>query len=172
MFLPDLEDLERRHDGLRLDVRLTSERGRFKPQELDDVCPDWREREAFCSGPGELLDALIDHWEQHGDRDRLHYERFQPKIGGDAGAGNGGTVTFLDSETTAECGGGTPILEAGEQAGLKLAYGCRIGICHTCTGTVRSGKVRDLRSGEIAEPTGQDVRICINAAEGDVEIEL
>jgi hypothetical protein len=32
--------------------------------------------------------------------------------------------------------------------------------------------VRDLRSGEIAEPTGQDVRICINAAEGDVEIEL
>ena len=172
MFLPDLEDLERRHDGLRLDVRLTSERGRFKPQELDDVCPDWREREAFCSGPGELLDALIDHWKQHGDRDRLHYERFQPKIGGDAGAGNGGTVTFLDSETTAECGGGTPILEAGEQAGLKLAYGCRIGICHTCTGTVRSGKVRDLRSGEIAEPTGQDVRICINAAEGDVEIEL
>jgi ferredoxin-NADP reductase len=172
MFLPDLQDLERRHDGVRLDVRLTSERGRLKAEDLDDVCPDWREREAFCSGPGELLDALIDHWEHHGDPDRLHYERFQPKIGGDAGAGNGGTVTFLDSEATAECDGGTPILEAGEQAGLNLAYGCRIGICHTCTGTVRSGKVRDLRSGEVTEPTGQDVRICIHAAEGDVEIEL
>jgi ferredoxin-NADP reductase len=172
MFLPDLQDLERRHDGVRLDVRLTSERGRLKAEDLDDVCPDWREREAFCSGPGELLDALIDHWEHHGDSDRLHYERFQPKIGGDAGAGNGGTVTFLDSEATAECDGGTPILEAGEQAGLNLAYGCRIGICHTCTGTVRSGKVRDLRSGEVTEPTGQDVRICIHAAEGDVEIEL
>lgn len=172
MFLRDLEDLQRRHDGMRLDVRITSERGRLKAEELDDVCPDWREREAFCSGPGELLDALIDHWENHGDPDRLHHERFQPKIGGDAGAGNGGTVTFLDSDASAECDGGTPILEAGEQAGLNLAYGCRIGICHTCTGTVRSGKVRDLRSGEIAEPTGQDVRICINAAEGDVEIEL
>lgn len=173
MFLSALEDLERRHDGVRLDIRLTSERGRFSAEELDDVCPDWREREAFCSGPGELLDALIEHWEQHGDTDRLHYERFQPKIGGgEVQAGEGGTVTFLDSDETVECDGSTPILEAGEGAGLELAFGCRIGICHTCTGTVKSGKVRDLRSGEVSEPTGGDIRICIHAAEGDVEIEL
>jgi ferredoxin-NADP reductase len=172
MFLPVLEDLERRHDGVRLDVRLTSDRGRFKPEELDEVCPDWREREAFCSGPGELLDALIERWESDGDPDRLHYERFQPKIGGNAGAGEGGTVTFLDSDATVECAGGTPILEAGEQAGLELAFGCRIGICHTCTGTLKSGRIRDLRSGEVTEPTGGDVRICIHAAEGDVELEL
>lgn len=172
MFLSQLEDLERRHDGMRLDVRLTSERGRFTPKDLDEACPDWLEREAFCSGPGELLDALIDHWDEHGDRDRLHFERFQPKIGGNAGAGEGGTVTFLDSDATAECDGDTPILEAGEQAGLDLAFGCRIGICHTCTGTLKSGRVRDLRSGEVTEPTGGDVRICIHAAEGDVEIEL
>lgn len=172
MFLDDLEDMAQRHDGVRLDIRLTSERGRFAPKELDDLCPDWREREAFCSGPGELLDDLIEHWDRDGDPDRLHYERFQPKIGGNAEAGEGGTVTFLDSDATAECDGGTPILEAGEQAGLELAFGCRIGICHTCTGTVKSGKVRDLRSGEVSEPTGGDVRICIHAAEGDVEIEL
>jgi ferredoxin-NADP reductase len=173
MFLSVLEDLESRHDGVRLDIRLTSERGRFSADELDDVCPDWREREAFCSGPGELLDALIEHWEHHGDSDRLHYERFQPKIGGgEVQAGEGGTVAFLDSDETVECDGSTPILEAGEQAGLELAFGCRIGICHTCTGTVKSGKVRDLRSGEVSEPTGGDIRICIHAAEGDVEIEL
>lgn len=171
MFLPVLEDMERRHDGLRLDVRLTSERGRFTPEELDDVCPDWRQREAFASGPGELLDALIERWESDADPDCLHYERFQPKIGGGEG-GEGGTVTFLDSDATAECAGDTPILEAGEQAGLELAFGCRIGICHTCTGTLKSGRVRDLRSGEVTEPTGGDVRICIHAAEGDVELEL
>jgi stearoyl-CoA 9-desaturase NADPH oxidoreductase len=172
MFLDVLEDLERRHDGVSLDIRLTSDRGRLKAEDLDEVCPDWRDREAFCSGPGELLDALIEYWDDHGDPDRLHFERFQPKIGGNAGAGEGGTVTFLDSDETVECDGGTPILEAGEQAGLELAFGCRIGICHTCTGTVKSGKVRDLRSGEVSEPTGGDVRICIHAAEGDVEIEL
>src|SRR5262249_15568756 len=79
MFLPVLEDLDRRHEPMRLDLRLTSERGRFAPSDLDEVCPDWRERETFCSGPGEMLDALIEHWESHGDPDRLHFERFQPK---------------------------------------------------------------------------------------------
>ena len=115
--------------------------------DLDEECPDWREREAFCSGPSEMLDALIEHWESNGDPDRLHFERFQPKIGGDADAGEGGEVCFLDSEKTVECDGGTSILEAGEKAGLNLAYGCRIGICHTCVGTLKSGKLRDLRSG-------------------------
>jgi stearoyl-CoA 9-desaturase NADPH oxidoreductase len=172
MFLSVLEDLDRRHDKLRLDLRLTSERGRMSPDELDELVPDWREREGFCSGPGELLDALIEYWENNGDPDRLHFERFQPKIGGDAGEGEGGEVSFLESETTVDCDGGTPILEAGEKAGLNLAYGCRIGICHTCVGTLKSGKLRDLRSGEITEPTGQDVRICINTAEGDVELAL
>ncbi len=172
MFLSVLEDLDSRHEGMRLDLRLTSERGRLSPSDLDEVCPDWRERETFCSGPGEMLDALIEHWESNGDPDRLHFERFQPKIGGGAGEGEGGEVSFLDSEKSVECDGGTSILEAGEKAGLNLAFGCRIGICHTCVGTLKSGKLRDLRSGDVIEPTGQDVRICINTAEGDVELEL
>jgi ferredoxin len=172
MFLSDLEDLDRRHDGVQLDLRLTAERGRMSTDELDEVCPDWREREAFCSGPSDLLDAMIDRWEADGDPDLLHYERFQPKIGGNAGQGEGGRIEFLESDTTVDCDGGTPILDAGEQAGLNLAFGCRIGICHTCVGTLKSGRVRDLRSGEITEPTDQDVRICIHAAEGDVKIEL
>jgi ferredoxin-NADP reductase len=172
MFLSTLEDLDRRHESLRLDLRLTADRGRMSAGDLDEVCPDWREREAFCSGPGELLDAMIERWEEDGDSDRLHFERFQPKIGGNAGEGEGGEITFLKSDTTTESDGGTPILDAGEEAGLDLAFGCRIGICHTCVGTLKSGKVRDLRSGDITEPVGQDVRICIHAAEGDVEFQL
>ncbi len=172
MFLSVLEEFDRRHQGMRLDLRLTGERGRLEPSDLDEVCPDWRDREAFCSGPGDMLDALIEHWESNGDRERLHFERFQPKIGGDANAGEGGTVRFLDSEKTVECDGSTSILETGEKAGLNLAYGCRIGICHTCVGTLKSGKLRDLRSGDVIQPTEQDVRICINTAEGDVELAL
>ncbi len=172
MFLSVLEDLAHRHEGMRLDLRLTSDRGRLEPSDLDDDCPDWRERESFCSGPEEMLDGLIEHWKANGDPDRLHFERFQPKIGGDANAGEGGVIKFLDSDKTVECDGGTSILDAGEKAGLNLAYGCRIGICHTCVGTLKSGKLRDLRSGDVSEPTEQDVRICINTAEGDVELEL
>jgi ferredoxin-NADP reductase len=171
IFGDELRALADRHPGLRLELWLTGERPRFAPPDLDATCPDWREREAFVSGPGELLDALLEHWEREGDVSRLHMERFQPKLGM-AEEGEGGTIVFRKSEQEVECGGGTPILVAGEEAGLDLPYGCREGICHTCVGRLRSGQVRDLRNGKIVGSEGETVRTCINAPEGRVEIEL
>ena len=172
IFNKQLDRMQREHDGYRLEIRHTADRGRMKPTELDELCPDWRDRETFACGPGEMLDALTEHWEREADCDKLHMERFQPVIGGDAGDGEGGTITFAKSGKEAECDGGTPILEAGENAGLELPFGCRMGICHTCTGRLTSGKLRDLRSGEVSSPEGQQVRTCIHAPEGPVEIEL
>jgi hypothetical protein len=47
-----------------------------------------------------------------------------------------------------------------------------MGVCHTCIGKLCSGKVRDLRNGEVSGSAGEMVRTCINAPEGAVEIEL
>jgi ferredoxin-NADP reductase len=162
-------------DELRgLDVRLheqhTAEHGRMKPADLDELCPDWRERETFASGPGELLDALEEHWQAHGDPDRFHLERFQPKLM--EAEGEGGTIVFVKSGCEVEADGSKPILVVGEEAGLELPYGCREGICHTCVGTLRSGRLRDLRNGKVCGSDGETVRTCINAPEGRVEIEL
>lgn len=172
MFAETLDELETKHEGLRVKLRITSDEGRMKAAELDELVPDWRERDAFCSGPGEHLDDLRSYWKEQGDFARFHYESFQPIIGGGDDAGEGGTVRFLNSEKDVECNGGTTILAAGEQAGLDLTFGCRIGICHTCVGTLKKGRLRDLRNGDVSEPTGQAVRICVNTAEGDIEIEL
>jgi ferredoxin len=68
--------------------------------------------------------------------------------------------------------GEQPILLAGERAGLRLPHGCRMGICHSCVGRLRSGRVRDLRSGRVLGQPGELVRTCINAPEGSIEIEL
>ncbi|MEA2424527.1 MAG: stearoyl-CoA 9-desaturase oxidoreductase [Thermoleophilaceae bacterium] len=172
IFGEQLRAIRDKRPGFRLHEQHTGEPGRMTPADLDDLCPDWREREAFLSGPAELLDALTAHWEEHADCDRMHLERFQPIIGGDGGEGEGGTVKFLKSDVETECDGGTPILVAGEEAGLDLDYGCRMGICHTCVGKLRSGKLRDLRSGEVHGSQDETVRICIAAPEGPVEIEL
>jgi ferredoxin-NADP reductase len=173
IFGDQLQEMDERFDGYRLTVRATGEQGRLTPEGIEEACGDWRERETFACGPGEMLDALTEHWEAHGDCDRLHMERFQPVIGGVAQEGaEGGTIKFLSSDCETECDGGTPILVAGEEAGLELPFGCRQGICHTCTGTLASGRVRDLRTGEIAGEEGQTIRTCINAPEGAVEIEL
>jgi ferredoxin len=88
------------------------------------------------------------------------------------GEGDGGPIKFLQSDTEAESDGSKSILEAGEEAGLELEYGCRMGICHTCVGKLTSGQLRDMRSGEVHGEEGETVRICINAPEGPVEIDL
>ena len=173
IFGTELQRLDERHPGFRLHLQLTDDMGRMGPEDLDELCPDWREREAFISGPAELLDALDEHWETHGDCDRLHMERFQPIVGGDdAEHGDGGTIKFLDSDLEAESDGSQPILVAGEEAGGTLPFGCRMGICHTCVGKLCSGKVRDLRTGKVTGSDGEMIRTCVNAPEGPVEIAL
>ena len=174
IFGSQLRRLDECHDGYRLEKRLTREHGRLAPSDLDALCPDWREREAFVCGPPELLDALTAHWQQAGgDRGRLHMERFQPIVGqGDGEHGSGGAIRLLRSNVEAHSDGETPILVAGEQAGASLPFGCRMGICHTCVGELCSGRVRDLRSGRVHGSEGEMVRTCVNAPEGAVEIAL
>jgi stearoyl-CoA 9-desaturase NADPH oxidoreductase len=172
IFGAELNRLAERRAGYRLHRQLTRTQGRMRPEHLDELCPDWRERQTFASGPGAMLDALTEHWRAHGDPGRLRTERFQPVIGGDPGDGEGGPIRFLASDREAEADGGTPILVAGEEAGLALPFGCRMGICHTCVGRLCSGQLRDLRTGEVHGQEGEMVRTCIHAPEGPVEIDL
>ncbi|HEX4670142.1 MAG TPA: ferredoxin reductase [Solirubrobacterales bacterium] len=167
-----LRQLEAAQPGFDLQLRITSQQGRLAPPHLDQVCPDWRERYTYASGPGAMLDDLTRHWESYGDPELLAMERFQPTIGGEAGGGEGGTVRFAKSRVEAPCDGATPILAAGEAAGATLPYGCRMGICHTCVGELRHGQVRDLRTGDVHGSEGEMVRTCVNAPEGPIEIAL
>jgi stearoyl-CoA 9-desaturase NADPH oxidoreductase len=173
IFGDELRDLARRHEHFTLHEQHTADQGRMGPEDLDRLCPDWKSRETFISGPNEMLDAFSDAYKEAEVIEHLHMERFQPKLGlGDGKEGEGGTIKFLESDCEAESDGSQPILVAGEEAGLDLPYGCREGICHTCVGELRSGKVRDLRTGDVSGEEGEVIRTCINAPEGPVEIEL
>jgi ferredoxin-NADP reductase len=139
---------------------------------LERLVPDWRERQAWTCGPTGLLDAAEAHWAAAGLADQHHVERFRPTV---IEAGEGGTVTFERTDRTVAADGGTPILDAGEDAGVLMPSGCRMGICFGCVVTLREGAVRDLRTGEltVAEP-GDDrpIQTCVNAAAGACHIDL
>jgi ferredoxin len=172
IFGNDLRALAGKHERFHLHEQRTRENGRIGPRDLDRLCSDWREREAYVSGPNDMLDAFTQHWEAYGDSERLHMERFQPKLGlGKNSEGEGGTIKFCVSGCEAQSDGSVPILVAGEEAGLDLPYGCREGICHTCVGELRSGHVRDLRTGKVYGQEGEVIRVCISAPEGPIEID-
>jgi ferredoxin len=80
-------------------------------------------------------------------------------------------VRFLASRAEARSDGRTPLLRVAEGAGVNAPHGCRMGICHSCDATLVAGCVRDLRTGDLAEP-GARVQICVCAAAGDVELDL
>jgi stearoyl-CoA 9-desaturase NADPH oxidoreductase len=173
IFGRELRDLDNAHRGYALHVRATGEQGRLTPDQLDGLCPDWTAREAFVCGPSGLIEAMADRWSRDGDPTRMHVERFQPEGRvGDGERGTGGTIRFCSSKVEAVSDGEQPILQAGENAGATLPFGCRMGICHTCVGRLRSGQVRDLRTGRVHGQPGEMLRTCVNAPEGAVEIDL
>jgi len=173
IFARELAELDQRHPGYRLHERHTGEQGRVTPGQLDGLCGDWREREVFVCGPTGLLEAMSERFKRDGDPAKLHIEHFQPDARvGEGERGQGGTIRFCRSALEASSDGEQPILIAGEQAGAKLPFGCRMGICHTCVGRLRAGRVRDLRTGQVHGQVGEMLRTCINAPEGPVEIEL
>ncbi|WP_436529834.1 ferredoxin reductase [Actinoplanes sp. HUAS TT8] len=151
--------------------RHTAADGRLKPAELDTLVPDLFERETWACGPGDMLDALADHWSEAGASERLHVERFRPTV---LVAGEGGTVTFEKSGTVVEAPGGSSILEAGEAAGQLMPSGCRMGICYSCVLPMREGIVRDMRDGTVTTAVEGDnvlVQTCISAAAGPCHLD-
>jgi len=170
IFGPQLREWAR-SGKLRLVERLTAADGILTPGHLDELVPDWRDRDAWACGPVGLLDAMEAHWAEAGRAERLHTERFRTAL---LTAGEGGTVTFARSGAVVEADGATPILDAAEDAGVLMPSGCRMGICFGCVVPLREGVVRDLRDGQLtiaAEGDSIHIQTCVSAAAGRCEID-
>ena len=153
---------------IRLVEKHTDTDGMLSTGELAALVPDLAEREAWACGPIGMLDALEDWW----PTDRLHTERFRPSV---LVTGAGGAVTFARTGTTVVADGATPLLDAGEAAGVLMPSGCRMGICFGCVLPLREGAVRDLRTGDITTAALGDgvlIQPCISAAAGPCDLDV
>jgi ferredoxin-NADP reductase len=157
---------------LRLLERHTTTDGLLAVADLEQLVPDWRERETWACGPTAMLDDVEAHWAAAGLAERMHTERFRPTL---AAEGEGGAVTFVRSGTVVDSDGATTLLDAGEDAGVLMPSGCRMGICFGCVVGLREGSVRDLRSGELTTAVPEDgirIQTCVSAAAGACQIDL
>ncbi|WDZ82450.1 ferredoxin reductase [Micromonospora cathayae] len=171
IFGTELRDLAAR-GAVRLVERHTDTDGLLDPAALGTLVPDHLDRQTWACGPIGLLDALEAHWAAGGVADRLHTERFRPTV---IAPGEGGEVTFTRTGTTVSADGATALLDAGEDAGVLMPSGCRMGICFGCVVPLRQGAVRDLRTGETTTALPGDgvlIQTCVSAAAGPCDIDL
>jgi ferredoxin-NADP reductase len=169
IFANELAELAQTHAGYRLQVRATKTHGRLDLSRLADEVPDWQTRQTWACGPAAMLDDAHRLWSAAGVDERLHLERFaatRAKV-----RGTGGVVTFERSGKTVQADAATSLMDAGEQAGVQMPFGCRMGICQSCVVSLVDGHVRDLRSGVEHEP-GTRVQTCISAASGDCVLDV
>ncbi|MBI3213542.1 MAG: ferredoxin reductase [Mycobacterium sp.] len=169
LFADELAELHRTHPGYRLKVRATRTNGRLDLARLDDEVPDWRTRQTWACGPEGLLADAERVWTAAGLGERLHLERFA--VTRAAPHGTGGTVRFERSGKTVVADAATSLMDAGEQVGVQLPFGCRMGICQSCVVSLVDGHVRDLRTGVEHEP-GTRVQTCVSAASGDCTLDV
>lgn len=170
-------ELAQERPGVRVLVRHTDAEGMLSPAMLDEVVPDWRERQTWACGPTPMLDVFEEHYAGLGLTESMHVERFRPAL---VAAGEGGSVTILDrarpdASKTFDVDGSTTILDAAEDSGVLMRSGCRMGICMTCVLPMTDGAVRDLRNGTVTETTTDEppvmIQPCSTAAAGACTIE-
>ncbi|WP_018503602.1 ferredoxin reductase [Parafrankia discariae] len=174
IFGAELRELAARFPTLRLHEHHTRALGRparrLTMAALPTICPDWAERPAWVCGPAGMLADAEAWWRRAGIADHLKVERFHPA--GTSAGGTGGRVRFARSGRQVQAVGDTSLLVVGEDAGVLMPSGCRMGICHSCVARLTSGRVRDLRTGREHGARGELVQTCVSGAAGDVEIEL
>ena len=169
MFGGELAALQEAHPGYRLQLRRTRTEGRLDLRRLGDEVPDWQDRQAWACGPEAMLNDAEKVWAAAGVPEDLHLERFAVSRAAPHGAG--GTVTFERSGKEIEVDGATPLMDAGEKVGIRMPFGCRMGICQSCVVGLVDGHVRDLRTGVEHDP-GTRIQTCVSAASGDCVLDI
>jgi ferredoxin-NADP reductase len=142
--------------------------GFFGPEHLAAIVDDPTEVDVYLCGPAPLMASVEAHFADLGLLDRIHLERFgAPPLDPALDAGTG-VVAFERSAVTVPATG--TVLETAEAAGLTPKFGCRRGICGTCTSTKTSGRVRNLVTGELSDADAEPIRLCVSVPDGEVAV--
>lgn len=138
----------------------------FSEFELRRLVPGYRTTDTWACGPAGLMELVAAAYD---DSPKLRTEFFKaPKVGTGSAEGD---VSFARSGQEAANTGAT-LLEQAEALGLKPEFGCRMGICFSCTSRKTEGTVRNVLTGATSSLPDEDIQICVSAPEGDCTVEL
>jgi ferredoxin-NADP reductase len=168
LYAAEVRELAARHRNLRVDYVATREGGdHLTRRSIERVMGSLGDAHAAVCGPPSLIEAARRIWP---DPELVLSESFtRPAL--QAAPNASGTLSFVRSGRSVPIGSGT-LLEQAEAAGLSPDFGCRMGICHTCTCRKTAGAVRDIRTGEVSGEEDEDIQLCVSVPAGDVALEI
>jgi ferredoxin-NADP reductase len=177
IFRDELAEIATAGYGIDLHLVYPEAGGRFfTPMELERIVPGFRGVHTWACGPAGLIEKVqaaygVSTGSTSDSKLRVEYFK-APKVStGSTTEGPEGDVTFTRAGTTAPNAGST-LLEQAEAAGLAPQFGCRMGICFSCTATKSEGTVRNVLTGETSSLPDEEIRICVSTPEGDCSVEL
>lgn len=165
IFADELAEIAAADNGVTVHLRYGAHR--FDADELRHLVGDFRRIDTWACGPSGLIELIQD---AYADSPRLRVEFFKPPAFAAAGDTDG-TITFARSRTSVP-NSGAHLLEQAEAAGLTPEFGCRMGICFSCTSRKTEGTVRNVLTGETSSLPDEDIRICVSAPVGSCSIDL
>jgi ferredoxin-NADP reductase len=168
LYEPEVRRLAMRHPNVDVRYVATREGGRRFDADTVPGGPQSGAVVAVC-GPPRLIDAVREVWSDAPAN--VLSETFTPPtltVTGDAAEG---TLRFLRSGSSAPIADGT-LLEQAESAGLSPEFGCRMGICHTCTCRKSAGAVRNILTGEVSDEEDEHIQLCVSVPAGDVALDI
>jgi ferredoxin-NADP reductase len=174
LYRPELEEIASRKPNVRFEYVATREGGDHVSTEAfrELTAGDLAGLDTAVCGPPPLIAAVCEIFgELGGAPEAVLAESFAPPTASVQGPAANGTLRFLRSGRRAPIGAGT-LLEQVEASGLSPEFGCRMGICHTCTCRKAAGAVRNVLTGEVSEEEDEDIQLCVSVPAGDVALEI
>lgn len=178
-FVDELRELVQQHANFRVHFLLTREtatsvdegEGRIDDAQLATLAPDLAARRVYACGPGGFVESARARVEARALAFKA--EAFTPPVRAvDVEDSGSVQVTLARRGRTLSVPRGQSLLTALEAEGLKLASGCRMGICNTCACGKSSGSTRHLHTGDSENEPVSALRLCVNSATSDLVLEL
>lgn len=136
-------------------------------QLLKKLVPDFEQREIYACGAAPMMKTAHRIAEKFSLKSSFHSEYFQLVVDETV---ESQLIHFQRSHQDFEAK--SNLLESAENAGLRPAHGCRMGICNTCSCTKVSGSVKNILTGEIDHENNTPIKLCISQAVSPVVIDL
>lgn len=146
--------------------------GRPSAEQFKAVAGSLKETDVYACGPDGFMNALRGIL---GDAPKsFHAESFTPMaLAIDENAEvKTFTVTLTKSNRIVEVANNKPLLKALQEQGINPPHGCGMGICNTCSCEKIVGTTQNMQNKSVCANTNAPLRLCINAAQGPVSLDL